>query len=201
MTIMKKKLLIQETIAEEIEVQWSVEPHLSLHIAIDYPNLNESFGKLYWRLDDPAGENLINFDINRYSGLIEMIELIIYNGTLGINNENDKTNSIPTRIGAVKIDTNIWTKEYKDVHPMAEMLPFPRDEKFVDFPGKPQIQVGSEELRIELFNEPICSQVLMSEDLALELNSSDEVCAVNLMGFTGKYRKLFVEGYKKRLGK
>ncbi len=201
MTIIKKKLLIQETIAEEVEVEWWVEPHLSLHIVIGYPNVNESFGKLYWRLNDPAGANILNFDINRYSGLIEMIELIVYDGTLGKTNENHKANSIPTRIGAVKIDTNIWPKEYKDVHPMAELLPFPRAEKFVDLPDKFQIQVGLQDLRIELFNEPICSQILMSEDLALELNSSDEVCAVNLMGFTGKYRKLFVEGYKKRLGK
>jgi hypothetical protein len=192
---------------QDAEISWSfVNGPLDILIGSGSSNNKGRFiPRNYWRVEDPNGRSLFSIDIEKESGRLLTMELTLYRNEL-YPYKKEADQEIKREIGIPVFDLSLWRRE-----PTQKGLGFPADEPALvylhkdpegpilyNIPANFQLQIGDDELRIELFREKIMHHVTVGQKLVCEFNESDELCAVTLKGLDADSQAHIKEQYGKR---
>jgi hypothetical protein len=162
---MKERLEHSCTIADDFVVTRRFDSYVCLDLDIDKSETD--LPPLYWSLAEPKF-SLVEIGIARSSGRLLSVTVVLYKGVL--HRKKSSSASLEKLFGMPVFDLGLWVEP--------KSLDVKRDHYRVS--GKCRLELGSKELRVNLFSEEISYTVGVSDQLMCEFNPSGELCAVSV---------------------
>jgi hypothetical protein len=178
-------------ICQDTEANVEQGPNIVIYITLgagNFNNKNKFKPRYYWRLSDPGRKDLLSIDVDSSSGEVIMAELTAYSGILYPLLKTGNNEIITISRGVPAFDLSFWNA----------LLPETKGPVVYDVPSKFLLQLGQDEMRIELFSDPIKHCVITNNKIVFEFNGLNELCALTLKRFNTDKQAQLIKAYEKR---